>query len=270
MRKTVFAEGQVYHLYNRGTDKRVVFLDDYDRYRFIHDLQYMNSSESVFNAGYSFVHNFQEYTDSAMAPRIGKRIGEKLVDILAFVLMPNHYHVLVTQRVEGGITSFMQKLGTAYTMYFNKRYQRTGVLFQGPFKSVIIKTQNHFDGIPYYILANPLKLTEPFRTVDQDIAFLRSYKWSSFSDYAGTPNFPSLLNRAILTDFFDQEGGFLAGMSKYLKNRKESLSRRDLDRRSRLDRLKQEKYEGNYTCGGGGDSVVSDYQRGLQAVAAGL
>ena len=235
MRKIIFAEGQVYHLYNRGTDKRAVFLDDYDRYRFIRDLQYMNSSEPVINAGYSFVHNFPGNPGSDTLPCLGSLKGEKLVDILAFVLMPNHYHLLITQRVSGGITSFMQKLGTAYTMYFNNRYQRTGVLFQGPFKSVLIKTQNHFDGIPYYILANPLKLTEPFRSVAQDIVFLRAYKWSSFGDYACMPNFTSLLNKAILADFFDQEGGFLVGMAKYLKNRKESLSRRDLDRRSRLD-----------------------------------
>lgn len=224
MRKTIYAEGEIYHIYNRGTDRREIFLSDYDRFRFIQDLEFMNSSEPVYNAGYSFVKNFPVHIDSnSVAPAsFDKRSGCRLVDIHAFVLMPNHYHLLLTQRVTGGITSFMHKLGTAYAMYFNKRYKRDGVLFQGPFKSIRIKEESHFDGIPFYIHSNPLKLTPKLTSVELEIAFLKSYKWSSFNDYSGIDNFPSLLSKATMEEFFAENGGFLACMTKYLENRKES------------------------------------------------
>jgi len=222
MRKVIFAEGQVYHIYNRGTDKREIFPDDYDRYRFVQDLQYMNSPEPVLNSGYSFIRNCPVYIDSDhFAPPCKHDTGNtKLVDILAFALMPNHYHLLLMQRLAGGIASFMQKLGTAYAMYFNKRYQRTGVLFEGPFKAVMIKEENHFEGIPFYIHANPLKLGPLLPSVELKMEFLRKYKWSSFQDYAGIPNFPSIISKPFLEELFARDGGFYTSMSKWLENRK--------------------------------------------------
>jgi putative transposase len=221
MRKTVFAEKEIYHIYNRGTDKRAVFLDDFDRYRFIRDLQSMNSPEPSANSGYYFARSPYIYSRSGYCGNSDESGNNKcLVDILAFVLMPNHYHLLVSQRANGGIASFMQKLGTAYTMYFNMKYQRSGVLFQGPFKSILVKTQNHYGEIPYYIHANPLKLAAQLPSVALEIAFLSSYKWSSFRDYAGISELPSFLNKTILDAFFCQEGG-LSGMTTYLKKRRE-------------------------------------------------
>ncbi len=222
MRKINFAEGQVYHIYNRGTDKRDVFSTDCDRYRFIQDLHDMNSMEPVLNAGYLFARNLSTYVDSDRGGLSCSCAGgnKKLVDILAFVLMPNHYHLLLTQRVEGGITAFMHKLGTAYTMYFNTKFKRSGALFQGRFKAIMIKEENHFEGIPFYIHANPLKLGAPFKSVGLEMAFLKSYRWSSFRDCAGLSNFPSVITSHILDDFFTDGGGFLASMAKYLENQK--------------------------------------------------
>lgn len=224
MRKTIYAEGEIYHIYNRGTERREIFLSDYDRLRFIQDLALMNSTEPVLNAGYSFVKCFPVHIDTnCFAPAACcKKPASRLVDIHSFVLMPNHYHLLLTQRVSGGITSFMHKLGTAYAMYFNKRYKRDGVLFQGPFKSIMIKEKGHFDGIPFYIHSNPLKLAPKSKSVELDMAFLKSYKWSSFNDYFGIDIFPSLLSKAILEEFFAENGGFSACMTKYLENRRES------------------------------------------------
>jgi len=225
MRKVVFAEGQVYHIYNRGVDKREIFLNDFDRYRFIQDLQYMNSAEPVLNSGYSFVRNLPVYIDSGLgaATHQNKPENRKLVDILAFAFMPNHYHMLVMQRVREGIVSFMQKLGTAYTMYFNSRYKRTGVLFQGPFKAVLIKKENHFEGIPFYIHANPLKLAAPLHSAEMKLAFLRNYKWSSFRDYDGIPNFGSIISTEFLEELFVRDGGFRLCMAKYLENRRKPI-----------------------------------------------
>lgn len=125
------------------------------------------------------------------------------------------------QRSKGGIAAFMQKLGTAYTMFFNKKYQRTGVLFQGVFKCVRIKEEGHFEGIPFYIHANPLKLTPPLPSVDLEMAFLMEYPWSSFREYAGRDNSPVITDKTLLEEFFRRDGGFCASMTKYLKNRRE-------------------------------------------------
>ena len=222
MRRVVFAEEQIYHIYNRGTDKREVFLNDHDRYRFLGDLREMNNSRPVLNFGYSFDRNYPQRVDLTKFIFL-RPIGiddKPLVDILAFVLMPNHYHLLLTQRVQGGVAAFMHKPGTAYTMYFNRKYQRTGVLFQGRFKAVMIVNDGHFDGIPYYIHANPLKLTAPLPSIEAQINFLKAYKWSSFMDYAGMHNFPSVIKMDLLTELFLRDGGVLAGMSKWLENRK--------------------------------------------------
>ena len=136
MRKIIFAEGEIYHIYNRGADKREVFADDCDKDRFVYDLERMNSAAAVLHSGYFFA---RRALSCSKASSHAENAGQKLVDILAFALMPNHFHLLLMQRSKGGIAAFMQKLGTAYTMFFNKKYQRTGVLFQGVFKCVRIK-----------------------------------------------------------------------------------------------------------------------------------
>jgi len=217
MRKTIFAEGEIYHIYNRGADKREVFADDCDKSRFVYDLERMNCAAPVLHSGYFFARPRLARSEDS---RRSENACQKLVDILAFALMPNHFHLLLIQRSKGGIAAFMQKLGTAYTMFFNKKHQRTGVLFQGVFKCVRIKEESHFEGIPFYIHANPLKLMPPFPSVELEMEFLRKYKWSSFQDYAGGDNFPAITNRELLEEFFNRDGGFCASMTKYLENRR--------------------------------------------------
>ncbi|HCC49298.1 MAG TPA: hypothetical protein DEQ38_14475 [Elusimicrobia bacterium] len=222
MRKVIFAEGEVYHIYNRGADKREVFLNDLDRHRFLQDLQEMNTSAPVVNSGYSFMRNLLIHPGSDMpAPPCCRIKGEKLVNILEFVLMPNHFHLLLTPLRPAGIQSFMQKLGTAYTMYFNKCHCRTGMLFQGPYQSVHIKREDHYEWIPHYIHANPLKLRPPLASAEIKLAFLRSYKWSSFRDYAGLGGFPEIVNKTLLEEFFARDGGFESSMLRWLKNRRD-------------------------------------------------
>ena len=214
MKRVTFAEGQVYHVYNRGADRREVFLNDHDRYRFISDLYCMNTSEHVLHSGYHF---------NRSLPWDGQNVkvrpSSKLVDILAFVLMPNHYHLLLTQRCENGISLFMQKLGTAYTMYFNKLHHHSGVIFQGRFKAAMPEREAHFDYLPFYIHANPLKLNGYPGSIQRQMAILGSYKWSSYSDYSGISNFPGVINPLVLREMFSMNGGFHSSMAKWLENR---------------------------------------------------
>lgn len=226
MHKPQFVENKLYHIYNRGVEKRKIFMDDKDHFRFIHDLFEFNDENPALNAGYFF-------DPKAMKIRTNyiKKVNKKeareprklLVEILIFTLMPNHYHLILKQKKENGIIRFMQKLGTGYTNYFNKKYERVGPLFQGKFKAVILEEHAHFLHLPYYIHTNPLELsTYGSRTsVDwkNQMEFLENYRWSSFMDYAGEKNFPSVTQREFLLDFFGGEKEYKKETKKWLKER---------------------------------------------------
>ncbi len=120
-----------------------------------------------------------------------KNRGKPLVDIAAYCLMPNHPHLLLREIDYGGISTFMQKLGTGYTMYFNKKYQRTGALFSGRFKAVHVESDAQFRRLLNYIHANPAELYEPGwkKGIVRDEALLKkklqAYPFSSLLDYEG-------------------------------------------------------------------------------------
>ncbi len=184
---------EIYHLLNRGVEKRNVVLDDSDRIRFVHDLYAFNDSNDV-----DANHRFREFESPHMR--------EPLVDIHAFCLMLNHYHILVSEIKEGGISMFMRKLNMGYAKYFNEKYERSGVLWQGTFKKILLQRDAHFLHIPFYIHLNPLDVEFPqwrdgkMRNVDKALEFLAQYRWSSYLDYNGTKNFPSILHQELLTD----------------------------------------------------------------------
>lgn len=213
MKRPKFVSGEIYHVYNRGVEKRDIFSDDQDRFRFIHNLFEFNDESPALNIYYK---NLYEVSPRKIENK-PKEPRKPLVEILAFCLMNNHYHLLLRQKKEGGISKFMQKLGTGCTMYFNQKYERTGVLFQGLFKAVLIKDESHFIHIPYYIHLNPLDLIAPdwrdgeIKDFNKVIKFLENYRWSSYLDYVGKKNFPSVTQRGFLLEFFE-------GPEEYKKN----------------------------------------------------
>ena len=133
MIKPVFANNELYHVYNRGVEKRNLFMDEADYSRFVHNLYDFNDHSPVLNVKYYF--DQQSRTVQSRVLKGRKEPRKLLVDILVFTLMPNHFHMLLRQKRENGISRFMQKLGTGYSMYFNKKYERVGALFQGKFKA---------------------------------------------------------------------------------------------------------------------------------------
>ncbi len=213
MKKPRFAEGQIYHIYNRGVEKRDVFLDDEDYLRFIHNLFEFNDDAPVSNSGYHF--NPKTMTKEH---HISKTPRKLLVDIMAFTLMPNHFHFILRQKRETGIVRFMQKLGTGYTMYFNKKYDRVGGLFQGRFKAVLIDKEVYFIHLPIYIHINPLSLNYRGST---SISFLENYRWSSFPDYIGKKNFPSVINKNFILNMFNGEEGYRKYIEEWLAGNKD-------------------------------------------------
>ena len=210
---------EIYHILNRGVDKRKIFLDEQDYFRGIHDLYEFNDINKVNNLTHFFR---KEYKDVGR-PYIEKKEREMLVDILAFCFMPNHYHLLVTPRVENGVSLFMKKFNGGYAKYFNTKYKRDGALFQGRYKKVLVKTDAHFIHLPYYIHLNPLDMVAPewrdrkIKDYDKAIKFLESYRWSSHPDYLGKENFPSVTNRTLLLGFFGGEEKYKKSTEKWIE-----------------------------------------------------
>ena len=210
---------ELYHVLSRGVDKRKIFLDDRDRYRFIHDLFELNNQNRSNTNSYIF----EQHPSCDIASRkIKKEPRKLLVDILAFCLMPNHYHLLISPRVKNGMPQFMKKVNMAYAKYFNIKNERVGTLFQSRYKSILIKDQAHFIHIPYYIHCNPLDLFAPewrerrMRNPRAAIEFLESYRWSSHPDYLGEKNFPSVTRRNFLLEVSGGENGYRNTLREWL------------------------------------------------------
>lgn len=145
MRNIIFAEGEFYHIYNRGTDKRAIFSDPVDFARFLESMTLFNTEEPI---GSIYEHSFQK-------PKLGSPASKsRLVNIVAYCLNQNHYHLILQPVVEKGIEKFMQRLGTGYTKYFNNRYNRNGVLFQGKFQAVHIVSNPQLLHVSAYVNLN--------------------------------------------------------------------------------------------------------------------
>ncbi|MBL7045938.1 MAG: transposase [Parcubacteria group bacterium] len=213
-----------YHLLNRGVDKRKIFLDKSDYFRFVHDLFEFNN---VANVDPNTGRDYKQLMDVGR-PSIERRSRKLLVKIHCFCLMPNHYHLLVSPVVENGVSLFMKKLNGGYAKYFNEKYDRSGALFQGKYKSVPIVSDAHFLYIPYYIHFNPLDLHMPewregkIRNIKKALEYLMSYRWSSHIDYSGGSNFRSVTQRDFFLDFFGGEPKYIKEVEKQLKGFDES------------------------------------------------
>jgi putative transposase len=189
---------EVYHVLNRGVDKRIIFLDDSDRSRFVHDLYEFNDTIAAPDA-------YRMSMRDLRSPAFRKR--EMLVDIHGWVLMENHYHLLLSERIEGGLTKFIRKLNIGYAKYFNERYERSGTLFQGRTKKILIESHSHFLYILHYLHLNPLDFligAERWRegrikSMRDALKHLRTYRWSSYLDYCGEHNIPSLITKELFS-----------------------------------------------------------------------
>ena len=149
--------------------------------------------------------------------------GNPLVDLGAYCLMPNHFHLLLAEHAEGGISRFMQKVTTAYTMYFNKRHKHSGVLLQGVFKSSHAHEDRYLKYLVSYMHLNPMKLIDSHwkengirdRKAADD--FLSGYRYSSYTDYLGKQRIESaLLNKKTLLDLYDIPADINASIAEWL------------------------------------------------------
>ena len=187
LRKDPFVTGEYYHLYNRGIDKRVIFKIKKDYERFLMLLYLANSNEAI-SIDELTCRQQKTFKEVLVLEKI-----ESLVSIGAWCLMPNHFHLLVRQEEDGGISKFMKKIGTGYSMFFNIKYDRKGALFGGPFKSKLVDDDNYMRHLFGYINLNSLEIKFPnwenVIMINSLLGgmkeFLKLYQYSSYPDYLG-------------------------------------------------------------------------------------
>jgi len=229
--KRSFTTNEFYHLFNRGVDKRKIFLNKNDYIRFIHDLYEFNDIKPAFQFSRSNRHYVGRRTsNTSNIEDRNRRDRDCLVNIHVFTLMPNHHHGLIEQLTEGGISLFMKKLHGGYARAFNEKYKRSGYLFQGRFKEVYTKSDTQLAFLICYIHSNPLNIWKPNwkekKLTDSEIKealrFLENYRWSSHLDYMGIRNFPSVIHAEFLLKFFggtkDYKIFFIDWLRQYKKN----------------------------------------------------
>src|SRR3989344_7524884 len=179
-RKISFSPNEWFHCFNRGIDRRLIFNRNEDRERFLQLLYICNSTQNIHRSDFLL----RQTKEILALPR-----KNPIVSIGSYCLMSNHYHLLLKEIIDGGITQFMRKLGTAYTMYFNKKYERTGNLLTKPFRARHIGEDRYFQRVVDYIHCNPAELIEPgwkngtVHNIDNLEKKLLKYRYSSFPDY---------------------------------------------------------------------------------------
>jgi len=198
-RSIPIAAGEFYHLYNRGVEKRIIYKDAQDYRRFTELLYVANTRESVdlrrIRSRYDTVYDWER--------------SDQLVAIGAYCLMPNHFHILLTPLHDEAVGTFMNKLCTSYSMYFNKKYKRKGTLFEGSYRARYVQNDEYLKYLFSYIHLNPVKLLQPdwkekgIKDAAKAYEYAKAFKYSSLLDYQQTPRRESLiLHKESFPDYF--------------------------------------------------------------------
>lgn len=211
---------ELYHVINRGVEGRAIFLDNADRARFVHDLYEFNDTAPALEYHHSLARS-----RAFNVGRTTSYIRERLVDIHGWKLVFNHFHLLLSERVENGISTFLRKL-SGYARYFNERHRRRGILLQRS-KKILIEKEPHFLYILHYIHLNALDDLKGFQAwrerdngripgVQKALEHLKNDRWSSYLDYCGTSNFPSILTKTL---FNERPGEYEEELRDFLESR---------------------------------------------------
>lgn len=184
-RITPLVNGQIYHIFNRGVEKRTVFTDKRERTRFLEAVKYYQQISPEIKFSKADKDKKENLSD------------KKLVEVIAYCLMPNHFHFLLKQISDHGVSTFIRRLINSYTRYFNTKNERVGSLFQGPFKAVRIESDEQLLHATRYIHLNPL--------VGYLVKDLRNFEWSSYLEYVGLRS-NNVCKREEVEQFISLEG----------------------------------------------------------------
>ena len=204
MRNLRISEGEYYHVFNRGVNKQVIFHDfgDYTRFLFlILHLQFSGRIEHLSRVVKEFARSFGQYGQSGQHSVLATsnvEAQERNVELVAFSLMPNHFHLLLKQTAEGGISSYMHRVLNAYGKYHNTKHDKSGHVFQGPYKAVHVGDDVHLMHLSAYIHRNPRELNEWLTKEDR-------YPWSSYQDYVRNSRWGNLLIDKVIMERFESK-----------------------------------------------------------------
>lgn len=199
MRSIKIATGEFYHIYNRGNLKQNIFTEERDWARFLFLILHFQSPMVFYNIGrpvFSFVrHRVFNIADDLRQ----KIIKNRTVELTCFCLMPNHFHLIVREVKNGGISNYMQRIQNSYTKYCNAKYQKSGHLLQGPFKIVRVADNNQLLYLSAYIHRNPKELDR------RNPNYYYNYPWSSLQDCTNKNRWGELLKSDIILDQFSEK-----------------------------------------------------------------
>jgi len=199
IRNIEFANGEYYHVFNRGVDKRIVFNSKEQQEFFFNRLRLLNTTDSR-----KYIANKRSrYKDKLITAD-----GDQLVSIVAFCLLPNHYHLLLKQEVDNGISQFMQRLGTSYTMYFNQQENRSGSLFQGKFKAKHLSGEFALPVVSAYV-----NLNNKHHKIDSNLHLVKS----SINEYLNPGFEKGICNQEIVKSIISEIGS-LFEYKQFIKN----------------------------------------------------
>lgn len=221
-----YTEGGHYHAYNRGVERRRIFLDDQDYHVFLHLLQYYLSPATDYEK-----HPLLELTGfSPVRTRPLEPLYQK-VDLICYCLMPNHFHLLIKQTEKDGMEKLLRRLLTSYVMYFNRRYDRIGHLFQGTYKAMLVEGDEQLLHLSRYIHQNPT-LTR---------GYLDQYPYSSYPYFIGERRGDWLKTEPILSFFRTPKTDKLRELRREFRNYKEFVETSDEEPEKTLGKLVIEK-----------------------------
>lgn len=192
-RLTPLVTGEIYHVFNRSIASQPIFLEKRDYQRFLQTIDFYRFSSPPLR--FSFFKQLSKDQRNQFLQKIYQK-QEKNVAIYAFCLMPNHFHFLLKQTRDGGIKEFISNLQNSYAKYFNTKTNRSGSLFQGSFKAVLVETKEQFIHLARYIHLNPYS---SFKV--KDLKALETFRWSSLGDYLDKENH-RFVEKELLLSFY--------------------------------------------------------------------
>lgn len=193
--RTPISTGNFCHIYNRGTRKLDINHDELDFEYFLQTLFFLNDSHSIIGIFQILREKFPNELSKLEWPHIWEE-RDPLVRVHAFIIMRNHFHLILEEIREGGISLFMQKLGTGITNRYNTRYGTSGSLFQGKYKYIVVDEENYLQNLGLYVQVNnafelyPGGYGRAISEFDEAFDFACDYRFGSLSHYAGTHKTP--------------------------------------------------------------------------------
>jgi putative transposase len=200
-----YTVGSYLHVVKRGARGMDIVRNEHDKWRFVRSLYYLNDT-------FLYPHWDADTSHSLFTRPSSWPKQEPIVDIIAYTLMPNHFHLILKETHEGGISRFMWKLGQSMTNYFNEKYEEQGSLFQGAYRSRTVHSDEYFRYVASYVMVKNTFELYPFgglaaaqQNFEQAWQWAVKYPFSSVGDYTGVRTASLILQKGLLGELFDSD-----------------------------------------------------------------